>query len=205
MTSDPGPAARVLLLAGASGSGKTYVAKSTGLPVLALDDFYADGDDPALPRSRSGAVDWDDPRSWRRADAVEAIVALCTTGRAEVPIYAIAHDRAEGVRVLTLDDAPAFVAEGIFAAEIVADCRAAGVLGGAFVLRRPRHVTWLRRLVRDLRERRKPPLLLLRRGWALLRAEPALLAHQAALGCVPGSARTVRAAAAALCRRPAAR
>src|SRR4029450_5072156 len=77
--------------------------------------------------------------------------------RAEVRIYAIAHDRAEGVRALTLADAPAFVAEGIFAAEIVADCRAAGVLGGAFVLRRPRHVTWLRRLVRDLRERRKPP------------------------------------------------
>ena len=41
--------ARVILLAGPSGSGKSSLAARAGLPVLALDDFYKDGDDPSLP------------------------------------------------------------------------------------------------------------------------------------------------------------
>lgn len=86
----PAPPARVVLLAGPSGSGKSYVARRSGLPVLALDDFST---------------------------------------------------------------SPTF-----------------------------------RRLARDLREARKAPRVLVRRGWALLRAEPAVLARQTALGCTPRSA-----------------
>jgi uridine kinase len=53
--------------------------------------------------------------------------------------------------------------------------------------------TFVRRLVRDLRERCKPPATLVRRGIALLRAEPAVLRRQAGLGCQPaGDARIVR-------------
>lgn len=199
------PPARVVLLAGASGSGKSWVARRTGLPVLALDDFYADGDDPTLPRLPSGAVDWDDARSWRSADAVAAIVALCVRRRAEVPVYAIAHDRAEGVHVLDVGDAPAFVAEGVFAAEIVVACRTAGVVAGAYVLRRPRQVTLVRRLVRDLREARKAPGVLVRRGWRLMRAEPDLFAHQVACGCLPRSAGEILRDVAALGARSAPR
>jgi hypothetical protein len=44
-----------------------------------------------------------------------------------------------------------------------------------------------RRLVRDLREGRKPPLTLLRRGWTLLRREPAIVARHVALGATPVS------------------
>jgi uridine kinase len=51
-------------------------------------------------------------------------------------------------------------------------------------VRNPRLVTFWRRLTRDLREHRKPPLLLLRRGWRLMRAEPAVVAHAVALGAV---------------------
>ncbi|WP_238162137.1 hypothetical protein [Micromonospora endolithica] len=74
------------------------------------------------------------------------------------------------------------MAEGIFAAEIVAECRRRGVLAGAYALRRPRGATFVRRLARDLGEQRKAPRVLLRRGVALLRAEPAVLRRQTGLG-----------------------
>ena len=42
-----------------------------------------------------------------------------------------------------------------------------------------------RRLVRDLREGRKPPLVLLRQGLGKLRDERRVVARQQALGCRP--------------------
>ncbi|WP_243704621.1 hypothetical protein [Micromonospora sp. KC723] len=77
---------------------------------------------------------------------------------------------------------PLFIAEGIFAADIVAECRRRGLLAGAYALRRPRGTTFLRRLARDLAEQRKAPKVLVRRGVALLRAEPAVLRRQTGLG-----------------------
>ena len=85
-------------------------------------------------------------------------------------------------RRFDLADAPLFVAEGIFAAEIVAECRRRDLLAGAYALRRPRGATFLRRLGRDLAEQRKGPGVLLSRGVALLRAEPAVLRRQTGLG-----------------------
>jgi uridine kinase len=41
----------------------------------------------------------------------------------------------------------------------------------------------VRRLVRDLREHRKPPWVLLRRGVSLLRAEPDIVARARDAGC----------------------
>ncbi len=49
--------ARVVLLAGPSGTGKSHLAELVGLPVVRLDDFYRDGDDDAMPRSPIGIVD----------------------------------------------------------------------------------------------------------------------------------------------------
>jgi uridine kinase len=46
-------------------------------------------------------------------------------------------------------------------------------------------VTFWRRLTRDLREHRKPPLVLVRRGLALLRDQRRVVAHAVALGCRP--------------------
>jgi uridine kinase len=79
------------------------------------------------------------------------------------------------------------VAEGIFAAEVVPRLRDAGVLAEALCLTHRPAVTFVRRLARDLRESRKPPLTLVRRGWALLRAEPQVVARQVALGAEPCS------------------
>ncbi|HEX7744816.1 MAG TPA: ATP-binding protein, partial [Micromonosporaceae bacterium] len=149
------PTSRVILLAGPSGSGKSYVARRTGLPVLCLDDFYKDADDPTLPH-RDGAVDWESPQAWDAAAAVAVIARLADEGSAEVPVYCIADDRRVATRPVDLAGSPLFVAEGIFAAEVVEECRRRGLLAGAYAVRRPRAATFVRRLVRDLRERRKP-------------------------------------------------
>jgi uridine kinase len=192
--------ARVILLGGPSGSGKSYIARRTGLPVLCLDDFYRDGSDEGLPRTAAGTVDWESPASWDHAAAVAAIGALCRDGRADTPIYAIGADRRVGRRTVDLGGASLFVAEGIFAAEVVAACRDHGLLAAAYALRRPRGLTFARRLARDLIERRKPAGVLLRRGLTLLRAEPGVLARAAALGARPAPARVVLAEAARLSR-----
>ena len=49
-------------------------------------------------------------------------------------------------------------------------------------------VTFWRRLTRDLREHRKPPLVLVRRGLALMRDQQRVVAHAVALGCTPVTA-----------------
>jgi len=204
VTSDPvpvgAPPARVVVLAGPSGSGKSRLAERLGLPVLRLDDFYREGDDPGLPHA-FGIVDWDDPASWDPAAAVRCAVRLAHEGCADVPMYDIPSSRRVGTRRLDLHGCPLFVAEGIFAADVVPDLRDAGVLAEALCLTHRPVVTFVRRLARDLRESRKPPLTLLRRGWALLRAEPRVVARQIALGtqpCTPHEAeRRIRAMLAA--------
>ncbi|WP_333771224.1 ATP-binding protein [Streptomyces sp. IBSBF 2435] len=178
--------ARVILLAGPSGSGKSSLAARTGLPVLALDDFYKDGDDPSLPVLPGGTgIDWDAPRSWNADAAVAAVAALCAEGAADTPVYDIAASAAGGCARLDLGGSPLFVAEGIFAAEIVARCRELGLLADAVCLRGRPATTARRRFVRDLREGRKAVPFLLRRGWHLMRAERAIVDRQVALGCHP--------------------
>ncbi|WP_433389825.1 hypothetical protein [Micromonospora sp. KLBMP9576] len=101
-------------------------------------------------------------------------------------------------RTFEVADSPLFVAEGIFAAEIVEECRRLGVLAGAYALRRPRGATFVRRLGRDLAEQRKAPRVLVRRGLALLRAEPAVLRRQTGLGAEAARAGEVLRAVAGL-------
>ena len=117
--------ARVIVIAGPSGSGKSRLAERTGLPVLRLDDFYKDGSDPTLPHITDGAnagiVDWDDPASWLIDDAFVALETLCRNGVGDVPVYDIAHDGRTGWQRLDLGGASHFVAEGIFARR---SCRA---------------------------------------------------------------------------------
>jgi uridine kinase len=174
--------ARVILLSGPSGSGKSSLAERAGLPVLQLDDFYKDGDDPTLPLFPDGGTDWDSPLSWHREDALAAIRLLVATGRAEVPVYSIPDNGRVGTRTLDLAGATAFVAEGIFAAELAEQCEAEGLLGAALCLRnRPLTTAW-RRFRRDVREGRKSVPFLIRRGYRLMRAERGIVARQIELG-----------------------
>ncbi len=176
--------AAVVLVCGPSGSGKTHIAEKCGLPVFRLDDFYKDGDDPSMPRSPElGIIDWDDPRAWRADDALRALVDLCRDGSVEVPTYDIGQDRTTGTTTFRLDGHRTLVAEGVFAAELVAECRGLGLLADAVVLHRAPWKNFVRRFTRDLRERRKPPHTLWRRGRLLMHDESRLVAHAEALGC----------------------
>jgi len=183
--------ARVIVLAGPSGSGKSRLAerleRACGWPTLRLDDFYCDADAPGLPQitrgQNAGWVDWDDPATWHHDHALAALRELCATGRADIPIYSIAESRRTGAQRLDLKGARYFCAEGIFAAEIVDECRAAGILAAAYCITQHPAVTFWRRLTRDLREHRKPAPVLVRRGLALARAQRQVVHRAVAVGC----------------------
>lgn len=175
-----------MLLCGPSGSGKSLVAARSGLPVLRLDDFYKEGDDPTLPLVEgSSDIDWDHPESWDADVAVEAIARLCATGSTPVPVYDISLSARTGEETLHIGRTPLFIAEGVFAAEIVERCRERGLLADALCLSRGPVTTFRRRFLRDLREGRKSVPFLLRRGWRLMRAERSIVARQVSLGAHP--------------------
>ncbi|MFD6420107.1 uridine kinase [Streptomyces sp. NPDC060194] len=177
------PASRVVLLTGPSGSGKSLLAAESRLPVLRLDDFYKEAGDPTLPTvSGSADIDWDHPASWDADTAVAAIVELCATGRTDVPVYELSTSSRTGVATLDIGRTPVFIAEGIFAADVIGRCRELGVLADALCLSRGPVTTFRRRLLRDLRESRKSVPFLLRRGWRLMRAERGIVARQTGLG-----------------------
>ena len=179
---------RVVLLAGPSGGGKSRLARLVGGLPLRLDDFYLDADAPALPRAH-GIVDWDDPATWDAAGTVHALSCLVRDGRCEVPSYSIAESRRVGSHTLELGHHDLIVAEGIFAIELLAPARAAGLDVEPIYLDRSRWLVGLLRLRRDLAQRRKPAQVLLRRGWALLRAQPGLRRRAVAAGFAPLSMR----------------
>ncbi|MFC9284192.1 uridine kinase [Streptomyces collinus] len=175
-----------MLLCGPSGSGKSLVAARSGLPVLRLDDFYKEADDPTLPLVQgSSDIDWDHPESWDAEVAVDAIARLCATGSTPVPVYDISRSARTGEDTLRIGRTPLFIAEGIFAAEIVERCRERGLLADALCLSRGPFTTFRRRFLRDLREGRKSVPFLLRRGWRLMRTERSIVSRQVSLGAHP--------------------
>ena len=152
-----------------------------------LDDFYKDGNDPSLPRTllpgREPVVDWDSPDSWSGEAALAALTRLCREGQVDLPVYDIPSNARVGVRTVELGAGAYVLVEGIFADRMVRPCREQDVLADAVCVHNPRLVTFGRRLVRDLREHRKPPWVLLRRGLSLLRSEPAIVARARDAGC----------------------
>jgi uridine kinase len=193
---------RVVILAGPSGAGKSRLAAHLrdrhGWPIVRLDDFYRDGDDPSLPMLPMGVPDWDDPRSWHADAAVRTLIALCHNGIADLPTYDISSSRTVGHSALTAGPGQLILAEGIFAAEIIAALAEADVLAAAYCVHAGRWLTFVRRLVRDLAERRKSPWVLVRRGLSLCRHEPQIVARHVGLGAQPVSAREAMSAVATL-------
>ena len=90
-----------------------------------------------------------------------------------------------GSHEVRMDGASCLTAEGIFAIEFLATCRAAGLAAEAIYLDRPGFLVFWLRLRRDLAKKRKPPRILLRRGIALWRAQPALKRKALAAGFTP--------------------
>ena len=188
---------RVILVTGPSGAGKSRLSQRVnaahGWPVIRLDDFYREHHDPGLPCSELGIPDWDHADSWNGKAAIDALRTLVDTGRVDVPIYDIGLSEVTGTRTVTADQDHYILAEGLFAARLIEPLRVEGLLADALCVRHNRWVTFFRRLVRDLTERRKPPHILLRRGWALLRQEPDIIAdavRQGARAIHPRAAET---------------
>lgn len=191
------PNRQVILLAGPSGSGKSTIARACGLPTVNLDDFYRDGDDPALPmQAELGIADWDHPDSWNQDAALSALASLCREGRAELPIYDIAQSRAMGSRTVTMDHL--VIAEGLFAPRMIEPLRALGLLADAIVVHRAPWKNFVRRLARDLQEARKPPHVLIQRGRLLLASERGYLRDAVGAGCRALDGPSTRAALATL-------
>ncbi|MDO4258974.1 MAG: ATP-binding protein [Actinomycetaceae bacterium] len=165
--------ARVIILAGPSGSGKTSLSTRTGIPALSLDHFYRDHTEADMPRFANGIIDWDTPESWNRGDALEALLTLCRTGQARIPVYDIPTSLRTGTMTWTLaPEQRIFIAEGIFATTLISDLKSAGVLADALcIARSPLRNMWFR-LLRDLGEGRKSTPILLWRGAHLAIGEP---------------------------------
>ena len=179
-TPPPSPGRRrVVLLTGPSGAGKSRLSArlsaAHGWPVVRLDDFYREASDPRLPRSPIGIPDWDHPDSWDAVAAVEALRSLVDGGRVEVPVYDIGASAVTGRHVVEARPTDFVLAEGLFAGRLVEPLRREGLLADALCVRQNRTLTAARRFVRDLAERRKPPHILLRRGFALWRDEPRVI------------------------------
>ncbi len=175
-------------MAGPSGCGKSRLSRvateAGGVATLPLDEFYRDLDHPGLPRTL-GIVDWDDVASWDCDLAIETIRRLLTDGAAEVPSYDISQSLCVGSRTLDMGGARVLLAEGIFAPPLLTAARAAGLPVEALWLARHRTTNFTRRLARDLKEKRKSPTVLLRRGAALYRSEPQLTREAMAAGFRP--------------------
>ncbi len=184
---DGGPGRRrVILLTGPSGAGKSRLSARLGAthgwPVVRLDDFYREASDPRLPRSPLGIPDWDHADSWDAESAVTALRQLVDEGRVEVPVYDIGSSAVTGRHVLEARTTDFVIAEGLFAGRLVDPLLGEELLAEALCVRQNRSLTAMRRFVRDLSERRKPPHILLRRGFALWRDEPHVVAQAEAHG-----------------------
>ena len=220
---------RLILVAGASGSGKSRLARHSHCLQFRLDDFYLDearvlselarsaegeeeaderseehfdqarvlselseeaeaegpGADVKAPITSYGIIDWDDPAVWDAGAALEALRHLMENGQVEVPEYSIPLSRAVGRHTLKLDGRTCILAEGIFAIEMLGHLQKAGIPATAIYLDRPRWLVFLLRLRRDLALKRKPPLVLLRRGLALWKAQPDHKRRALAAGFTP--------------------
>lgn len=179
------PHARVIILTGPSGSGKTSLASRVGLPSISLDHFYRNGDDPGMPLLRPDVIDWDDPASWNKDQALAALLQLCTEGETDVPIYDIPTNRRTGTRHVSIGGDKLFIAEGIFASELVTPLLEEGLLADALcIARSPLKNAWFR-LLRDLAEARKSVPVLLYRGALLAKEEPQKIISWKRQGCRP--------------------
>ena len=187
--------APLILLGGASGSGKSYLAERFGAPHLGLDNFYREiGEDAVrpMPRTPYGEIDWDHPETWNADAAVASVEQLLETGETSVPNYDISQSSYFGRSRLRLRGT--VVAEGIFAADALRALRAAGVAVDAYYVDEPRLLTALLRFARDVREHRKPIAFLLQRGIALYRSDPDFRRRHLEAGFVPLSKRRLKAA-----------
>lgn len=193
----------LILLGGASGSGKSYLANRFGRPHLELDNFYREisehtADSP-LPQTGYGEIDWDHPGTWNCNKAVDALIELLESGQTQVPNYSISTSSYDGTHRIELNGGP-LLAEGIFVSELLSPLRRLGVPVQAYYIEVSAVTTAVRRFVRDVKERRKPILFLLKRGYALFRADRQIRGRHVDAGFTPMKKKSVKQLLAAVAR-----
>jgi uridine kinase len=104
---------RLIVIAGASGSGKSTAAHGSGLPVLGLDAFYRDRSAPGMPRWL-GDVDWEHPDAFDARRAADAVTELVRTGRVTIRAHDVGTERTETDHTVTISG-PCLVIEGVMA------------------------------------------------------------------------------------------
>lgn len=177
------PYAQVIILTGPSGSGKTSLASRVGLLSISLDHFYRDDNEEGLPMLSEHVIDWDHPGSWNKEEAFAAIAQLCVEGETVIPIYDIPSNSRTGSGTVKLGKHRLFIAEGIFASELVPRLIEEGLLADAIcIARSPMRNAWFR-FLRDVAESRKPVPLLVYRGVHLAREEPQKIIQWRRQGC----------------------
>jgi uridine kinase len=148
----PRSAVRILGIAGPSGSGKTTlareVAKRAEGVVFALDAYYRD--QRGVPES---ALNVDVPEAIDADLVVEHLRALAAGRKIEQPVYDFAtHSRTGDVRLV--EPAPLVVVEGLFALYWPA---ARALMQTRVFVDLDHDQCLLRRIERDVRERRRTP------------------------------------------------
>lgn len=175
----------VVLIGGASGSGKSYLARTYGRPHVELDHFYREASEHTpespLPVTDYGEIDWDHPGTWNADSAADMLAQLAETGHAHLPLYSISKSAYIGAQELGCTEGP-IIAEGLFSSEILGTLRERGVEVSAYYIVEPAAWTALARFVRDVREARKPLGFLLKRGWSLYKADAAIRGRYADAG-----------------------
>lgn len=181
----PSPA-KVIILTGPSGSGKSSIAQRAGAFTVRLDDFYHPASAPNLPMVDSSLIDWDHVGSWNVDAALEALTSLCTTGSMDAPDYDIPTSSVVGHKKVVLPQGVhTIVAEGIFAAHLVPALKERGLLCDAICIARNRWRNTYFRFIRDIKKSRKPVHVLIRRGLYLTMREPRQIREWITLGCCP--------------------
>ncbi len=149
-------ATTIIAVAGASGSGKTYLsgymAAQLGAPVLSLDAYYLDLSH--LPPQERACWNFDDPASLDWMLLRTQLAALRSGNSVDVPVYDFStHTRTDRVR--RIEAREFLVLEGIFALydEAVREMVSAGVF-----IDFPDAGCLERRTARDVAERGRTPL-----------------------------------------------
>lgn len=92
-----------VLMAGPSAAGKSTLASQIRqhagdrhVAEFPGDMYFRDADDPALPKTPSGGVYWDDPQAMHFDEMAESIARLVKDGHADIPVYDFSGVRAGG-------------------------------------------------------------------------------------------------------------
>lgn len=147
------PAVRLIGIAGASGSGKSFFARllfgalTAPARILSLDDYYRDRSD--IPLLERQAINYDHPDALDFELFIHHVKALKSGRPIQHPLYDFSIHNRKSDRV-TLDPAQVIIVDGILL-YAVESCRQ--LFDVRVYVDTPLDICFIRRLQRDIRER----------------------------------------------------